>query len=1028
MNSPLLCIASALLPLLSLRAAELLPVSVGLPQAAPARTGDGVSGGARWAAEGRQVFFVSGAKDLVEDDANGSVLDVFRRQLESGFTERVSIAGSLAGESGPVLSFDVSADGRHLVFSRIGSDPALGDTNGVEDVYWRDLETGVTRLVSSRPDGSAGTGPSGGAVLSADGRHVTFESLAGDLEPVEDTQGRYDVFLKDLQSGTLERILPTDPAGWMDARDPLMSADGGVVVVNDGRWGSTDDLTELPIRVWRRTTGAVERLRLPLPVPGPGSVNVEQPVLSDDGRSLAFVMTSGVAGLTGLWWTDLTTGEMTRISAELTLAPDTLTLGPSLSADGRTVAFVVEPESSSSPQMPIRIWKAGAGLFTLDQLQTTAPPVGNDPRSWEPVLSPDASGLLFVSDDRIPEAGVLTEGAVRLFHRDLASGVTRLLDENPGHHPAVFSPDGSQVALETQDPAVIPGDDNEAADVVTVSLRDLSRGLVSMAVPGAGTFMAAGSSRTGVGISDDGRRLGFTSQADDLVAGDTNRSGDHFVFDREPRTNRVVSARADGRAPGHAVSARLSRQGRHVVFSQQAAERPTSPEDPFSSIYVRDLETGELSLASAGDGSDLPMSGTSTFPVISSDGRRVGFQQESIVSVRLDRRIYVRDRWLRRTWWLNDPALMGGEFTSASRDPLQISCDGTVALFHNIPYSWFLARLWERSSPSLTSINANLAELSADGRFVFLFRTGLATRPPNEPGFFRLSATDGSERRLLPAQPLAMVAFRPSADGTVVTYHRHPPPLERLRHVYALCVATGVEERISDAPDGTPGSGDSVEPTISADGRFIAFRSEASNLVAGDTNGVQDVFVHDRYTGTTTLLSRDADGALGDNGSTRPEISADGRWVAFTTFAGNLLPGDHNRLGDVAMVAVTRAAAPDTDADGLPDGWERDRFGTLDPDGGADSDRDGFSDREEWQTGTAPDDPASRLEVAVTASDSGEPQLMWRSHAGIAYQIQRGNTLGTAWESSGDPVAGYEGISRRSVGPGLYRIQASRNE
>jgi len=1027
MNLPQILPACLFLLLAPLQAGDLIPVSVGVPQATPARTADGVSGGAQWAAEGRQLFFVSGATDLVSADPNGPVLDVFRRHLPLGLTERVSVAASPAGELGPVQSFDVSADGRHLVFTRTGNDPALGDTNGVEDVYWRNLETGETRLVSSRPDGAAGDGPSGAPVLSADGRYVAFDSFARDLGPVVDTDDGSDVFMKDLQTGTLERIVPSDADGRFPARDPLMSADGSLVVVNDGSRSLTNDLTELPIRVWRRASGLVNRLSLPEPLPGPGFVGVSQLVLSDDGRVLSFVMTSRIGGPSSLWWTDLTTGEMQRISGDLVVAASTEALGPSLSADGRSVTFVVESEDSSSPQKPIRIWKAGAGLFMPDQLQTNAPAAGNDPRSWEPVLSPDASGLLFVSDDRIPEAGVLEEGTVRLFHRDLANGVIRLLDDEPGHHPPVFSADGSEVALETQDPAVTPGDDNEAADVVVVSLRDLGRGLVSVALPGPGPFMAAGSSRTGVGISDDGRRVGFTSLADDLVAGDTNRSGDHFVFDREQRTNRVVSADADGRILGRAVSARLSRQGRHVVFSQPAAVWSTEPDAPVSSIYVRDLETGEVSLASANDESNLPMNGTSLNPVISPDGRHVGFQQEAIVNDRSVLRVFVRDRWLRRTWWLNDPELTGRDPSSVFRFPLQLSSDASVALFHQDRASWFLARLGERSAPSLTPITASSAELSANGRLIFVVR-GSVFVPLGDHGLFVRSVADGSERRLLPAQPFTFGTLRPSANGAVVTYHRNTSSIETRRHVYALSVATGVEQQISAAPDGTPGSGDSRDPQISADGRFVAFRSEASNLVAGDTNGVQDVFVHDRYTGVTTLLSQSADGVPGDNGSTRPELSADGRWVAFTTFAANLLPGDRNRLGDVVMVAVPRAAAPDSDADGVPDGWERDHFGSLDPDGITDTDRDGLSNREEREAGTDPKDPGSRFEVQVQASGAGAGQLVWHSHAGVAYRIRRQETLGGVWAAAGDPVAGYEGVAQIAVGPGLYRIEATREE
>jgi len=95
------------------------------------------------------------------------------------------------------------------------------------------------------------------------------------------------------------------------------------------------------------------------------------------------------------------------------------------------------------------------------------------------------------------------------------------------------------------------------------------------------------------------------------------------------------------------------------------------------------------------------------------------------------------------------------------------------------------------------------------------------------------------------------------------------------------------------------GDGDSQEPAISADGRYVAFSSYAANLVGGDTNGVQDVFVRDRTTKTTTRLSVSSVGAQSDGESQEPAISADGRYVAFCSSAANLVGGDTNNSGDV---------------------------------------------------------------------------------------------------------------------------------
>jgi Tol biopolymer transport system component len=106
---------------------------------------------------------------------------------------------------------------------------------------------------------------------------------------------------------------------------------------------------------------------------------------------------------------------------------------------------------------------------------------------------------------------------------------------------------------------------------------------------------------------------------------------------------------------------------------------------------------------------------------------------------------------------------------------------------------------------------------------------------------------------------------------------------------------------VSVASDGTPGNGASDTPKISGNGRYVAFASDASNLVPGDGNGRTDVFVHDLQTGTTELVSqRASDGPQGGT-STSPAINRDGRYVAFKSTSTNLVPNDTNGGSDVFL-------------------------------------------------------------------------------------------------------------------------------
>lgn len=110
---------------------------------------------------------------------------------------------------------------------------------------------------------------------------------------------------------------------------------------------------------------------------------------------------------------------------------------------------------------------------------------------------------------------------------------------------------------------------------------------------------------------------------------------------------------------------------------------------------------------------------------------------------------------------------------------------------------------------------------------------------------------------------------------------------------------TGTTSRISVSTLGIEGNATSDAASISADGRYIAFRSSANNLVAGDTNGAQDIFVHDRDTGETTRVSVDSGGIEGNAFCLQPTISGDGRYVSFASFASNLVAGDTNGAPDV---------------------------------------------------------------------------------------------------------------------------------
>ncbi|MCI0586270.1 MAG: calcium-binding protein, partial [Planctomycetes bacterium] len=140
--------------------------------------------------------------------------------------------------------------------------------------------------------------------------------------------------------------------------------------------------------------------------------------------------------------------------------------------------------------------------------------------------------------------------------------------------------------------------------------------------------------------------------------------------------------------------------------------------------------------------------------------------------------------------------------------------------------------------------------------------------------------------------------------------------------IFVKDLKTGETTRVSVDSTGAQANSLCTNPTISANGRYVAFVSEASNLVPDDTNGAADVFVRDRKTGTTARVSVDSTGAQANSSSFGPSISANGRTVAFESSASNLVPDDTNTVPDVFVKdlrtgATARISVASTGAQGI---------------------------------------------------------------------------------------------------------------
>jgi hypothetical protein len=307
--------------------------------------GNATSFAASISRSGRFVAFNSSATNLAGKDENDQV-DVFLRDRDDRKTRLVSVSST--GKAGDFQSANpsISASGRFVAFESNATDLVTGDANGtMTDVFVRDLETGKTRLISISSHGKHGTGSSYGAAISADGRYVAFESGADNLIG-HDTNGVSDIFVRDRSTGTTRRASVRSQGGQVNGYSSLasISADGRLVAfVSVGKNLTGDRFGRPQVFVHDRHTGKTRRAS----VSSSGTpAYAGQSVISANGRFVAFASTAtnlagaDTNGKSDVFVHDRKTGKTQRVSVrsdghQMSRA----SLDPAISEDGRLVAF-----------------------------------------------------------------------------------------------------------------------------------------------------------------------------------------------------------------------------------------------------------------------------------------------------------------------------------------------------------------------------------------------------------------------------------------------------------------------------------------------------------------------------------------------------------------------------------------------------------------------------------------------------------------------------------------------------------------
>lgn len=320
--------------------------------------GNGDSNDPAMTPDGRFVAFVSDAPNLVPGDTNG-LPDVFVHDLLTGTTDRVSLT-STGFQSGCCLfSSDgvaISADGRYVAFVSWASDLVPGDTNGVGDVFIRDRAARTTTRVSVSSTGTQADAAVNNVAISADGRSVAFESIASNLVP-NDTNAAYDVFVRDLPTGTTTRVSVSSSGAQTGSAaggsyGPALSSDGRYVAFfSDATTLVPHDTNRAPdVFVHDRSTGATTRVNLSTSGAQANGATFEPPAISADGRYVTFSSSASNLGPLGLggcagcqqevFVRDLFAGLTSQVSLSLSgTLPNGDSDGPVVSADGQHIVF-----------------------------------------------------------------------------------------------------------------------------------------------------------------------------------------------------------------------------------------------------------------------------------------------------------------------------------------------------------------------------------------------------------------------------------------------------------------------------------------------------------------------------------------------------------------------------------------------------------------------------------------------------------------------------------------------------------------
>ncbi len=418
--------------------------------------------------------------------------------------------------------------------------------------------------------------------------------------------------------------------------------------------------------------------------------------------------------------------------------------------------------------------------------------------------------------------------------------------------------------------------------MVTVGIAVLALG-VGPAFAGIGTARVSVASNGGWGNANmfasdtagTGRYVVFESAASNLVSGDTNGVSDIFLRDRSGgTTTRVSITNSGGQANGESHSAKVSADGRYVVFESFATNLVSGDTNGTWDVFIRDRTnktTSRLSVSSTG----VQGNSYSADPVLSNDGRYVAYESNASNLVSGDTNgwedVFVRDRSAGTTSRISVGA--NGQGNGSSSDP-DITPDGRFVAFESLA-----TNLIKGDTNSATDIYLR----DRTNHVTTRVSIGAGGVEANGPSY---SVSISSTGRYVSFESFATNLVTGDTNGYTDVFVRDR--------------TGGTTNRLSITNSGGQALGGySADPSISDDGMYVVFESQATNLVSGDTNAVTDVFLRNRVAKTTTRVSVTSGGGQANGESSDPAISNDGKVAMFESDATNIVSGDTNGHTDV---------------------------------------------------------------------------------------------------------------------------------